>query len=62
MANLKKDEGKVINLRNKVQVKGIKHKEPSKQKLEVGKVYSVHPLQAENLIETGHAVKVEGKK
>lgn len=52
-------KGSAINLRKRVDVKGIKHKEPKKQKLELGKVYSVHPTQAENLIATGHAVAVK---
>lgn len=57
-----KNQEEVINLRKRVEVKGIAHKQSGKQKLEVGKIYSVHPTQAENLIETGHAVKVDAKK
>lgn len=57
-----KETGTVINLRDKVKVVGIAHKDKDKQKLEVGKTYSVHPTVAENLIETGHAKAETGKK
>lgn len=60
MAELKKGE-ESINLREKVEVIGIAHKDTKKQKLEVGKVYKVHPIQAANLVETGHA-KLADKK
>lgn len=55
-------KGTPVNLRKRVDVVGIKHKDPKKQKLEAGKVYSVHPTQAENLIKTGHATEVKEKK
>lgn len=55
------ETGKVVNLRDKVKVVGIAHKDGKKQKLEVGKTYSVHPTVAANLIETGHAKAADKK-
>lgn len=57
-----KETGAVINLRDKVKVVGIAHKDSKKQKLTPGKEYSVHPSVAENLIETGHAKAATDKK
>ena len=50
-----KEVPEVVDLRETVKVRGIKHKEPSKQHLVPGKVYDVHPIHAKNLVDTGHA-------
>lgn len=50
-----------VNLRTTVKVKGVKHEKPGKQKMVAGKEYSVHPLTAQNLVDTGHAEYVDKK-
>lgn len=59
MAN---DKGKPVNLRDTVEVIGVKHKDSKKQRLKVDKAYRVHPLTAKNLVTTGHAKGGKGYK
>lgn len=47
--------GKPVNLRDTVEVIGIKHKDGKKQRLKIDKSYKVHPLTAKNLVNSGHA-------
>lgn len=54
-------EGKPVNLRETVEVKGVKHPTARKQKMVTGKSYNVHPLTAENLVKTGHAEYADKK-
>ncbi len=55
----KETKGEVVNLREKVKVIGIDHKDSKKQKLVSGKTYDVHPDTAKNLVESGHAKSVK---
>lgn len=56
------EKGAVLNTREKETVIGITHATDKKQKLTPGKEYKVHPLTAENLVNTGHAKYKDEKK